>query len=248
MRRIGVITAVLVVALLLATQPVFAAVQTPPPLSEAWTYEKAVDRVQPFVSVDTDGFIVLNPPQGIVESIDPVVYRHLLESVEMTNYMIGEGYLVCNDDLSLIITKHYVETVTVQYEQLGGEAKLSLVEPDFSTSSVIVINGGGGGGSNDPTSPYYRGVNKVVWYWWGFDLYLDHYNCVRVVAGIAICAVLAWLLPSPVNVIISAGLAAIAGLISIANADSRGVVITYLTFTPFLPPCAPPLLVYIRSQ
>lgn len=227
MRRIGVITAVLVVALLLATQPVFAAVQTPPPLSEAWTYEKAVDRVQPFVSVDTDGFIVLNPPQGIVESIDPVVYRHLLESIEMTNYMIGEGYLVCNDDLSLIITKHYVETVTVQYEQLGGEAKLRLVEPDFSTSSVHVINGGGGG-SNDPASPYYRGVNKVVWYWWGFELYLNNYTCIRLVAGLSVAAVICMLIPDPLaSKVVVIIMGAFAATIVAVNVYGRGVEIWF---------------------
>jgi len=253
--RIRAIATMLVAALLflLVPQPA-SAIPAVEPRSDAWTYEKAINRVEPFVAVDDDGFVVLDPPRGIVQSLDPAIYQTVLASIEMINSMIAEGYLVCNDDLAITIAEKYVQTVTAQYEQLYDELDGSiavqgnlevegnaiLYQPLFD--DLPVLNGGGGGGS----STY--GVNKVEWFWWGFELYLDYFNSWKVAAGLGVCVVLAQLLPPPFNVVVGATLAAVAGVIGVYNAYGRGVVITFIVVPIVIAPFVQVVPVWVRSQ
>jgi hypothetical protein len=179
------------VALALLTQPILAK----PADDTEWQYDKAIQRLEPFLSLTETGNIVLDPPAGVIKHIAPEVYLSILAGLEQTNLMIDQGYLTVGEDFSLAVA----------------------AESGYTTQAIIVDGGGG-----------YTGVTKVVWYWWGFYLYLSHYNCVRVEAGLAITAAICTLIPEPLaSKLIAIITASLVGSIMVADMYGRGVKIRF---------------------
>lgn len=197
------VSAVLVVAIALISAPQPALADRPVDTEREYTI--ATYKLQPFLSRTETGNIVLEPPEGLVNTIDSEVYQSVLSGLEMTNQMIDSGYLVCEDDFSL--------TTTVVYQ-----------------SSLPWLNGGGGGGGSYPID---YGVTKVVWYWWWFEVYLDHWYVVAIAGGMVAGSIVAGLLPEPFA---SKAAAALLGISSwtFASFDTygKGIVLTFTFIFP----------------
>jgi hypothetical protein len=185
------------VVLALVAQPALAK----PADDTEWQYTKAIERLEPFLSVTETGNIVLNPPRGVIKSIKPNVYLSLLAGLQETNRMIDQGYLTVGDGFALTVTEAYLVATA------GGQL---IYENTVAATST------------------YSGVTKVVWYWWGFKLYLSHANCVRLAAGLGIAAAIATLIPEPLaSKVVAIIMASLVGTIMVTDVNDTGVIIRF---------------------
>lgn len=162
-------------------------------------YDKATKRLEPFLSLTETGNIVLAPPKGVVNSIDPDVYLSILAGLEQTNLMIDQGYLTAGEDFTLVVTEAYLSSIAAQ---------------PASANTVVYAS--------------YAGVTKIVWYWWGFKVYLSHYQCVRLEAGLGIAAAICAMIPEPLASKVAAIImASLVGTIMVTDIYDRGVIIRF---------------------
>ena len=185
------------VALALMAQPALAK----PADDTEWQYTRAIERLEPFLSVTETGNIALNPPRGVIKSIKPNVYLSVLAGLQETNRMIDQGYLIVGDGFTLTVTEAYLSATA------GGQL---VCENTVAATST------------------YGGVTKVVWYWWGFKLYLSHASCVRLEAGLGIAAAIATFIPEPLaSKVVAIIMASLVGTIMVADINDRGVIIRF---------------------
>ena len=204
----SVVSAVLIVAIALISAPQPALADELVATEQEFTI--TIHKLQPFLSRTETGNIVLEPPEGLVSTIDSEVYQSVLSGLEMTNQMIDSGYLMCEDDFSLTTTGKYQEFLII-----------AAFDPPLP-------NGAGGGGNG---ADY--GVTKVEWYWWGFEVYLDHWYVVAIAGGLAAGSIVATLLPEPLASKAAAALLGIGAWV-FASYDTYGKGII-LTFTYIFP-------------
>ena len=204
----SVVSAVLIVAIALISAPQPALADELVDTEQEYTITK--HKLQPFLSRTETGNIVLEPPEGLVSTIDSEVYQSVLSGLEMTNQMIDSGYLMCEDDFSLTTTGKYQEFLII-----------AAFDPPLP-------NGAGGGGNGTD-----YGVTDVVWYWWGFEVYLDHWYVVAIAGGLAAGSVVASLVPEPFASKAAAALLGIGAWV-FASYDTYGKGII-LTFTYIFP-------------
>jgi hypothetical protein len=218
--RVLSIMLVVIVTLVATTQPLLAAKQADNPLLGSkieQEYTRATNKLERYLSISETGNIVLDAPNGIVNSIDSEVYQSLLSGIEQTNSMIDKGYLICNDDFTLTVTEKYLESGSQYLEsnsQLIAEGNTVYLVEGIQTLS-------------------FSGVNKVEWYWWGFKLWLDNATCIRICAGFGYGAIIAALLGGPLGVLVCILLAGMVALILATNVYGRGVIIRFHTITGF---------------
>ncbi|HEL1116395.1 TPA: hypothetical protein TVL10_001121, partial [Streptococcus equi subsp. zooepidemicus] len=79
----------------------------------------------------------------------------------------------------------------------------------------------------------FTGVNKIVFTWKGYDLYLDSTNANRLSALGWGSAALSGLIPDPiVSKVLAAALGVVSASISYANAAGRGVIVAFVGTFP----------------
>ncbi|HGF7128779.1 TPA: ABC transporter ATP-binding protein [Enterococcus faecium] len=137
-----------------------------------------------------------------------------MERNQVVSILKNNGYLeIDNQAKTVKITQKYKEAV---YEKLDSN-HVAI----FTENSVSII-------PKDPLRAF-SGVNKVVYTWKGYDLYLNSTNANKAAAGIGIAGVLAAFIPDPiVSKALAAALGIASGLIAYNNAAGRGVIIAYI--------------------
>ena len=219
-----VLMLVVCVAVVLALVPSYVGAASPSAgagIAQEQEYTKAINKLERYLSISETGNIVLDAPTGIVNSIDSEVYQSLLAGLEQTNSMIDSGYLVCNPDFTLTVTEKYLESSSQYLEpnsQLVAEGNAVYLVEGIQTLS-------------------FSGVNKVVWYWWGFYLYLDNATCIKICAGLSVAALIALFIPDPLaSKIVAVVMGAFAATIAATNIYGRGVKIRFHYIPPFVWP------------
>ena len=96
---VNIVSVVVMIAIALISVPQPALAGGPPDIEH--DYNVATYKLEPFLSHTETGNIVLEPPVGLVDTIDSGIYQSILSGLELTNQMIDDGYLVCEDDFSL---------------------------------------------------------------------------------------------------------------------------------------------------
>ncbi len=180
---VSIVSAVLIVAIALMSAP-------QPALADGLVdteqeYTVAIYKLQPFLSRTETGNIVLEPPEGLVSTIDSEIYQSVLSGLEMTNQMIDSGYLICEDDFSLTTTEKYQESVN----------QVSVYRPP--TTTIRMIDYGDDGPPRPGDAPGDYGWTGVVWHWWGFHVYLDHWYVVAITGSATVGGLIAGLVPEP---------------------------------------------------
>jgi hypothetical protein len=168
-------------------------------------FEAAIQMLERYLSLSETGNIILNAPKGISKMIGNKTFESIIIGLNQTNRMIDSGYLFVNKDLTIGVTDKYLESNS----QLFAEDDTVYLSEGIKSSS-------------------FTSINKVQYYWWGYKYYLSDANCNRLVAGLGIGAVLGILIPDPTlckAVAIALGLSA--GIVTIANAEGRGIVVRY---------------------
>lgn len=209
MKKIRFLSIVLaVVIVLVSVQPILAK----QPDKVETDYEKAVAMLEEFLITTESGEIVLDAPNKVVRKIDSGVYQSIVASLEQTNQMIDEGYLECKGNFDVVVTEKYLHST-----------KQMVRDPlQYETSTTWY---GVHGPSGRP--PYYS-TNRVVWYWWGFKLYLNNYTCIRLAAGLSVAAAICLLIPDPLASKVAAIVMGVfAASIVAANVYGRGVIISF---------------------
>lgn len=138
---------------------------------------------------------------------------------DVVQTLVNQGYLE-RDTLSQTIK------ITEKYKQeILSKTDLSLYRVVFTENSVAVV-------------PKYQersfsGVNKIVYTWKGFDLYLDSTNTNRLGAGLVMSAAASTLIPDPTaSKWLAAAMGLASGLVYYNNAAGRGVIISYIGRLP----------------
>jgi len=168
-------------------------------------HENAVRMLERYLLLSESGNIILNAPQSLIRRTDAKMFNSFIISLEQINRMIDEGYLVANEDFSISVTEKYRQKCS----NVFAEGNTVCFEDGVKLSS-------------------FSSVNKIVYYWWGYKVWISNANCNRMVGGTTAGAVLALLIPDPTlckAVAIALGLTS--AIIIIANAEGRGIIIRY---------------------
>jgi len=85
--------------------------------------------------------------------------------------------------------------------------------------SIISLNGSS-----------HKGVSKIDWHWWGFELYLDYYDTIDLIDGGSVASIMIAFIPKAGPV-----LAAIVGVNTIRinryNRRGKGIVLSFSWFS-----------------
>ncbi len=168
-------------------------------------HENTVRLLERYLSLSESGNITLNAPQSLIRRTDSKMFTSFIIGLEQTNRLIDEGYLVANEDYSIRVTDKYLEKCS----NVLADGNTVCFEDGVRLSS-------------------FSSVNKIVYYWWGYKIWISNANCNRMVGGTSAGAVLAMLIPDPTlckAVAIALGLTS--AIIIIANAEGRGIIIRY---------------------
>lgn len=134
---------------------------------------------------------------------------------EIVETLANNGYLeVDEESQTIVITEKYKQELLAntdadRYNVVFTENSVSIT-PKYSFRS-------------------FTGVNKIVYTWKGFDVYLDSENANKLAAGVGIAGTAAALIPDPtVSKVLAVVLGLASGLISYNNSAGRGVIIVYI--------------------
>ena len=130
-------------------------------------------------------------------------------------------------------------TQTVRITEKYKEAVLSNLSANeraiFTDNSITIVP--------SVSTRANTGVNKFVWTWKGFDVYLDHNICSMVVNGGSVATALAAFIPDPtISKVVAVALAAVSSLIAY-NDHGKGVIVAFLVI-----PGQTPVPHWISSQ
>jgi len=215
-----------------------------PMSAESALSEEIIKMAEKFLQKNEDGTIVLNMPEEMKRKIGKDAYQQLQAGVDITSKMIADGYLKADESFNLHVTKKYTDEVKANMRALSQNLQMKGIFTSnisvFSERNSVIINfsihnkmsttsienGGGGGVAG--------GVNKVVWHWWGFKLYLSDevvdaivYEYESVAAIAALIASVAPGLPKKIAGVIAALLYYNAQKLSYANRNNTGVIIYF---------------------
>ncbi|MEH7454188.1 hypothetical protein [Gottfriedia acidiceleris] len=168
-------------------------------------FQQYVEVFGKHLAKNTDGTLYLKTAK-IPSNIDKAYVREAINGINTTNRMIKSGYLVADKYGNITITNKYKNAV----------AKNNNLEVKTSGNTLTV--------QSKVTT--LAGVNKVVWTWYGCQLYLNSTNANKVAAGSFGAASLALFIPDPlVCKIVAAALGLVGAAVSYANASGKGVII-----------------------
>lgn len=120
-------------------------------------FADAVQKMEPHLSLASDGTLVLNVKSGADVQVDETLFNELKQSLDHTNSLIRSGKLkVSQGPTGFFLTN-------------GGGS---------NTSGGGSTGGGGTGGGGTPCA----GQNAVYYYWWGSSVQMDHCIAVQVEA------------------------------------------------------------------
>ena len=139
-------------------------------------HNKAIEMLEPYLSLSESGNILLDAPKSVVKKIDLEIYQSLLTGLRYTNIMIDKGFLQSNQLFEISITEKYLETSS-QLRSDGGNALYVVDEP----SEVHILSSGN--------------EQKIEWYWWGFKIWLNNTTCNRIVSGLTFAEAIALFIP-----------------------------------------------------
>lgn len=189
--------------------------------------DNAIKTLKRYLRLTKNGNIVLNAPKKVIKEIGEANYNTLLEGVKQTNQMIDKGYLRSDKDFNITVTQKYVSS-NDQLKSVGSTIYLANSQTTSLQSVTAAAN-----------------LNKVVWYWWGFKVYLNSKNSNKIAAGSGILGVLAILIPDlTLSKAVAVCLGVNSGLYYYANAAGRG---TYTRFN-YAPPVTPLVFTGVFSQ
>lgn len=151
-----------------------------------------------------------------------------INEVDIFNRLVDEGYLIADESTQTVkITEKYQEAVL---------SNLSTNERVIFTDNSITI-------VPSVSTRASTGVNKFVWTWKDFDVYLDHNIGSIVVNGGSVATALAAFIPDPtVSKVVAVALAAASSLIAY-NDHGKGVIVAFLVI-----PGQTPVPHWISSQ
>ncbi len=226
--RKNLICLLVVVCLFLCTlSPAYAA-ELPPNSSFSVGYASANSPViesilRNYVKIQKDGTLRLSAPLKVINRIGNENYRKYLAGVETINSMIRTGYLKSDKSLHITPTKKYVASLENCVVE-GNTVRLVTQEQDASTY-VRSMN-------------FAKGETKIVFTWYGFDLYLDSVLSDQVAAGISISSAVSSLVPVPALALaVAVAISGVAYWVSSSNQGNGTIITIYASLaTPWLPP------------
>ncbi|HEK9594673.1 TPA: hypothetical protein SU446_002033, partial [Streptococcus equi subsp. equi] len=142
-----------------------------------------------------------------------------IDQTEVITILKSDGYLNIDEGTQEV-------TITEKYKQaVLSSIDLDRQEAIFTENSVTI---------RDIFSPRsFTGVNKIVFTWKGYDLYLDSTNANRLSALGWGSTALSGLIPDPiVSKVLAAALGVVSASISYANAAGRGVIVAFVGTFP----------------
>lgn len=193
-----------------------------------------VERLQQHVKIAQDGTLFIQATRQVLGTMNVDSVQQIQQGIQVTNQMIRQGYLKANRDLSLTVLPKYV--VNQPQMRVRGNA---VEWVDLSKVGGVSALASGG-------------VNKVVWYWWGFAIYLDKVTAETVTdlpLGDGATIVLTFLRSANIWVagvgMVTSFLAWYQFFIKQANRNGRGVIL-YFRWNPY--PTAPVVPAGVSSQ
>lgn len=141
----------------------------------------------------------------------------------VVNELVDNGYLsVDNTTQTVKITEKYRQDIL-------NSIDLNQYDVSFTDNSVTI--------SSKFSVRAFSGVNKIVYTWKGFDLYLDSTNANKIVAGSGLAAVAAMFVPDlSLSKALAVLLGTVGGVVSWNNAAGRGVIISFVGKLPSATP------------
>ncbi|MFI3086192.1 ABC transporter ATP-binding protein [Streptococcus sp. 2022WUSS037] len=135
----------------------------------------------------------------------------------LLNTLEEKGYLEIDDSSKNVkLTEKYKQEVL-------SSVDLTQYHVEFTENSVTIVP--------HIQERAFTGVNKIVYTWKGFDVYLDSTNANRLAAGLGLGAVAAALVPDPtLSKALAIALGAAAGLVGWNNAAGRGIIIAFIGY------------------
>jgi hypothetical protein len=234
--------------------PAFAATNVPEsinlhsPSSTAATLSPyTIQKLTPYISTKSDGSLYIQKSANQV-GVTATEYEQAQKSLLSSNLMIKKGFLTADHSGNISITPKYTQTVNANINKasIAQKNNLSLytVKQSPLKSHCIIQN------NTLTLRTAYSGVNKVVWTWYGCDLYLNNETASKVSSGINIAGTLSVLIPEPVvSKVLAIALSAAGNIIAFNNTNGRGVIIKILIAPPLygssLPTVSP---IWISSQ
>lgn len=138
-------------------------------------------------------------------------------NLDLVNTMIINGYLESDEKGNLTVTSKYISELknNSNYDVKSYGNTIILASRNESSDTEL----------NRSAQTVSGGETKIVWQWYGFDLYLDNYVSNKVAGGAGIAATLSALIPEPtVSKALATALGVSAGLIAFNN-EGNGVII-----------------------
>ncbi|MCI1966821.1 MAG: hypothetical protein LKJ17_11930 [Oscillospiraceae bacterium] len=181
-------------------------------LSES-RYLNSAQKATSYITKNADGTLKL---ESTIKdrNLDNNVYRSLLESLQFTNLLIKNGYLIADTKGNLTITKKYIDYVESKGYRCFQVNK-NQVEI-LSTATETMLNTRARSRSNS------GGVTGIVYQWYGYDFYLNSTDANRVSAASSALAVASTLVPEPTaSKALAVVFGASAAAISAANAGGE---------------------------
>jgi hypothetical protein len=179
-------------------------------------YLEAAEKLSSYVAKNADGTLYLKDEAKSID-IGSDNYDAILTSIKTVNSMISQGYLVSDLHGKLTVTTKYVGKVQVGKNGYvkANKDTLTVFSNTISTKSIQMRASS-------------TGVNKIVWQWYGFDIYMDNARTIQVAGGIGLAAVAAVYVPEPaLSKALAAALGATGVVIGMNNTNGKGVIIKF---------------------
>lgn len=233
--------------------PAFAATNVPesinshsPSSTAATLSPSTIQKLTPYISTKSDGSLYIQKSANQV-GVTATEYEQAQKSLLSSNLMIKKGFLTADHSGNISITPKYTQTVSANINKasIAQKNNLSLytVKQSPLKSHCIIQN------NTLTLRTAYSGVNKVVWTWYGCDLYLNNETASKVAAGIGIGSAISALIPDvSVSKVVTVALAVAGGVIGFNNASGRGVIIKLLIAPSFNGPFPTVSPIWISSQ
>lgn len=188
-----------------------------------------IEDLTSYVQRNKDGTLELS--KKAVKLVGSDVYYSAISSMQNVNRMIEEGYLSTDKDCNISITSKYIEEISNQCNSdqfvVANNNELSIINVESALKDMQKASASGG-------------VTKIVWTWYGCELYLNDDLCNDVVGGTSIATLLGLVIPDPVVCkAIAIACALSGGLISINNNGNGVRIKMYIIYLPLPPKITP---------
>jgi len=144
-----------------------------------------------------------NSEKSFIEKFGKEAYINIISSFEQTNDLVDLGYISIDSNLDINLT-----------EKMISESLSKQPNTRFSYNSI--------------SSRSISGVNKIEFFWWGFELYLDSKNTTILSNSMyGIAAVCVFLPEALVTKIVGACYGVSGAAVGIAGAAGDGIVLVF---------------------